>query len=354
MTYIRKSVSRREFIQRTASGAMGALFAPVISKVYGAHLSKTSALSRVVIVRDQNVLDAESFQDSSINQEVVQLMMDVGIKSLTGIDIVGNAWKSLFPNLTQKTVIGIKVNSLSWLMYTHPKVTNAVVAGLTSMKVEDDLFPINNIIIWDRKDSHLKRGGYIINRDKEGVRCFGTNDDYTSEKYEIEVGKKPQGISKILTEQCDYLINLSVLKNHGLAGVTLSLKNHYGTCEKPWDLHDKYCDPAISVLNSLSVIRQKQVISICDAVFGSTIDADKPPTVMPKSLIFSKDPVAMDVTGAKMLESYGAKTTSLDNMAKHIATSAKPPYNLGTCDPNNIESITIENPSSKEDSGNKK
>ena len=342
-----KQFSRRTFIQRTATGAIGALFAPILNKAYGAYTSDAPVLSRVVVVRDQNALDKESFEDSSINQKVVQVMMDDGIKSLTGIDTVGEAWKSLFPNLTQKTVIGIKVNSLYWLMYTHPKVTNAVVTGLTSMIVEGNPFPENNIIIWDRKDSHLKRGSYVINTGNTGVRCFGTNNDYTDEKFELVKGKKPQGISRIIAEQCDYLINLSVLKSHGLAGVTLSLKNHFGTCDNPWDLHDNCCDPAISVINSIPVIRQKQVVSICDAIFGSTIDADKPPTVMPRSLIFSKDPVAMDMTGAKMLESYGAKTTSVDGLARHIITSSQPPYNLGTCNPDRINTITIENPSRK-------
>jgi uncharacterized protein (DUF362 family) len=323
------------------------MFAPIISNTYDARSSKISALSRVVVVRDRNALDGKSFEDASINQDTVQIMMNAGIKSLTRIEDTGEAWKSLFPSITQKTIIGIKVNSVYWLMYTHPKVTNTVVTGLLSMIVEGNLFPPNNIIIWDRKDSHLKKAGYGINTNRTGVRCFGTNKNYTPEKYEILKGKEPQGISTILAEQCDYLINLSVLKAHLIAGVTLSLKNHYGTCELPWEFHDNYCDPAISILNSLPVIRQKQVISICDGVFGATIDAVSAPNVMPKSLIFSKDPVALDFTGVKILESYGAKTTSLDGIAKHIATSAKSPYNLGICDPRKIESITIENPSSR-------
>ena len=64
----------------------------------------------------------------------------------------------------------------------------------------------------------------------------------------------------------DYMINLSVLKNHGTAGVTLSMKNHYGTCDDPGSIHGGYCDPYIPALNNLSPIRDKQVLNICDAI----------------------------------------------------------------------------------------
>jgi uncharacterized protein (DUF362 family) len=337
MNHSKQEPSRREFIRRTGSVAMGAFFVPA---------SDALVRSRVVVVRDQNALDADSFRDSAINPSVVQTMMDAGMKRLVDIDDIGEAWKSLFPGISKKTIIGIKVNSLYWLMPTHPRVTESVVAGLTTMMVGGEPFPLNNIIIWDREDSHLQRGGYVINRGSTGVRCFGTNNEYTNTKYELEAGKRPQGISRILTEQCDYLINLSVLKSHGLAGVTLSLKNHYGTFESPWDSHENCCDPAISNLNAVPVIRQKQVISICDALFGSTIDADQPPTVKPKSLMFSEDPVALDYTGTKLLESYGAKNADLNGKAKHVVTSAASPLNLGVCDPDRIESIVIKDPSS--------
>ncbi len=345
-----RSPSRRDFIRTTAAGLAGTLVAPLVARSAEAQARETSARSRVVVVHDQRALDADTFEDRSINPDVAQAMMDSGIRHLTGINDVGEAWKSLFPRLTPSTTIGIKINALFWLMVTHPKVIAAVVRGLTRMTVAGRAFPANNIIIWDRKDSHLTRAGFSINRGPTGARCFGTNDGYTSEKYRIEGGRNPQGISRILTEQCDYLINLSVLKNHGLAGVTLSLKNHYGTCELPWEIHDNYCSPAISILNALPVVRQKQVVSICDAIFGSTIDADRPPTVKPRSLILSKDPVALDATGARLLATFGAATTALDGMARHIAVSAAPPYNLGICDPARIELISVENPSSSEKS----
>ncbi len=347
MPHAPEPASRREFLRTTATGVVGALLVPELVGADDALPSAASAPSRVVVVQDRNVLDATAIRDSSINREVIQLMMDAGIRGLTGIRDVGQAWSSLFPALTQTTVIGIKVNSLYWLNFTHPRVTRAVVDGLTSMTVEGKPFPANNIVVWDRKDSHLERNGYAINRGETGVRCFGTNDGYTADKVAVVDGKPPQGISRILAEQCDYLINLSVLKNHGLAGVTLSLKNHYGTVEVPSDLHTPYCDPAISVINALPLIRRKQVVSICDAVFGSTVDADKPPTVRPRSLIFSRDPVALDATGARMLASHGAGTTGLDGLARHIATSGQPPYELGTFDFRRIESITISDPSSR-------
>jgi hypothetical protein len=73
---------------------------------------------------------------------------------------------------------------------------------------------------------------------------------------------------------------------------------------------------------------------------------DNSPQVSPKSIIFSRDPVALDYTGAKMLEANGCKTARITGSAGHITVASQPPYSLGTCDPNQIEMVNVENPSS--------
>jgi uncharacterized protein (DUF362 family) len=47
-------------------------------------------------------------------------------------------------------------------------------------------------------------------------------------------------LSKILTRMCTYLVNVPVLKDHGKVGITLSLKNHYGTIDNPMDCHPNH------------------------------------------------------------------------------------------------------------------
>jgi hypothetical protein len=120
------------------------------------------------------------------------------------------------------------------------------------------------------------------------------------------------------------------------------LKNHYGTCRYPDNLHAGFCDPYIPALNALSPIRDKQVLCICDALFGIVSRGPTgPPQIVPKSLIFSTNPVAHDSVGRQMLLDAGCPTTS---MASYISTASQSPYNLGVSDLNQIELISMENP----------
>ncbi|MFC1654646.1 DUF362 domain-containing protein, partial [Myxococcota bacterium] len=59
----------------------------------------------------------------------------------------------------------------------------------------------------------------------------GYNDEF------LEFTTGAVKLSKILTDRIDHLINLPVLKNHTMAGVTLSLKNHFGSTTRPDSLH---------------------------------------------------------------------------------------------------------------------
>jgi len=67
------------------------------------------------------------------------------------------------------------------------------------------------------------------------------------------------------------------------------------------------------------------------------------PQATTKSLIFSTDPVAHDYTGLQMLKDFGCSTIYKSD---HIYTAADQ-YNLGTYDPNNIDLISVENPSTQ-------
>jgi uncharacterized protein (DUF362 family) len=335
--------SRREFIRRTASGAIG------LAAVAGFKRSEAAgtavdpiALSRVVVVRD----DA-SLAGSVMQQSVIQTMMDEGIKRLTDVADVGDAWKSLFPGITAGSVIGVKINCLFSRMSTHPPVTAAVVDGLKRMTLDGSPFPENNIVVWDWQSGQLTAAGYKINKGTTGVRCMSTSSYYSNETFQVD--RSPaQKLSKFITQECLYLVNVSVLKNHFMSGVSLSMKNHYGSVSNP-DLlqHDGGGIGSIPSINALAPIRSKQVVVICDAIFGVISGGpDNSPQVSPKSILLSRDPVAMDATGAKMLESNGCKSAKLTGSASHITVASKPPYSLGTCDPNEIETINIENPSS--------
>ncbi len=336
---VMKKYTRRKFLNNTAKGTVGFLTPVLLKKSFADNSGKLLDNSRVIIVNDDTVLSG-----NTINQSVVQVMVDSAIKSLTDLPNVNDAWKSLLPGITQNSVVSIKINCVNSTLSNHSEVTNSIINGLTSMQVDGSSFPENNIIIWDRTNIDLTDAGYSINTGTTGVRCFGTNASgvgYNNTQYNLNGSN--QRLSSILTDMSDYMINLSVLKNHWRAGVTLSMKNHYGTCHNPGNMHNTDCDPYIPELNNLSPIRNKQVINICDAIYGIVSGGPSGfPQITPKSLIFSIDPVACDYICSEILQTNGCNTLY---KATHIATAAGAPYNLGTNDPAKIDLITINNPS---------
>ena len=333
-----KKYSRRDFIEKTAKAGAGVVLYPFMSSGHAKEASAFLDKSRVVVVKEESAVGSDL---QTINSDAVLVMVDAGIRSLTGVDDVGEAWKSLFPGLSQSKRISIKVNCINRFCSSHPEVAGAIVQGLTRMQVEGSAFPEDHIIIWDRSNWELRNAGYVINESGAGVKCYGTDGRYTGD---YDVAEKYQKLSQILTEDCDYMINLSVLKNHGDAGVTLGMKNHYGTCSSPGSLHGGYCDPYIPALNALTPIKEKQVINICDALFGVVSGGPGGfPQADPRSMIFSTDPVAHDRVGTQMLKDNGTSDYSIYR-ASHVQTASTAPYNLGNYDQNLIEKVTIENP----------
>ena len=131
------SLERRDFLKILSLTGVGSL---ITSKSAVASILAPAAASKVVVVTDTNAVNKTA---KTVNAEVVRTMVDEGIKSYTGLDNVGEAWKSIFPGVTQNSIIGLKVNTLFGTRNTgtHPQVTNAVADGLTQMDFGGTLFP---------------------------------------------------------------------------------------------------------------------------------------------------------------------------------------------------------------------
>ena len=77
-------------------------------------------------------------------------------------------------------------------------------------------------------------------------------------------------VSNTLAQTCDAVINLPVLKDHGIVGVTMALKNLFGAIHNPNKYHIDAGDPYVADVNMLPPIRQKVRLTICDAITPST------------------------------------------------------------------------------------
>ena len=340
-----KRVSRRDFLKLVGAGALGLIARPrlagALDKLDKGILDSSFA-SDVV-----QCYDANATNGSSINQPIVQVMMDESIKALTGLTEVGESWKSVFAGISETSIIGIKVNCINSSLPTHPAVATAIVNGLALMDFGGNLFPKNNVIIWDRSNSELTSSGYTLytGSDPATVRCFGTNQSgvgYDS-GVTFNVYGSTQNPSKILSQLCDYIIDAAVLKSHSQGVVTLSMKNHYGSVNSPGSLqHSSGCSSAVPSLNQQirDVITPNNIqkLFIIDGLFG--LYSGGPggsPNFNPKYIIMSRDPVACDKQGQNVINTERALHSLSPLNAAQITNAAAEPYNLGSLDINLIE-----------------
>src|SRR5512136_1209754 len=101
-----KSVSRRDFLKLVGVGALGLIARPRLAVA----LDKISRSLDGSFASDVvQCYDANATTGSTINQPVVQVMIDESIKALTGQTDVGEAWKSVFPGVSDSSIVGIKV-----------------------------------------------------------------------------------------------------------------------------------------------------------------------------------------------------------------------------------------------------
>ncbi len=344
-----KNISRREFLKYLGAGALGVIARPKIPL----STQKSNFRSSDVV----QCFDENATTGSTINESVVQIMMDESIKTITGMSDVGEAWKSIFPGITENSVISIKINCINSAVPTHPHFVNTITNGLTQMEFNSVNYQRNNVILWDRTDGELYSSGYTIydGSDPDTVRCFGTNHagvGYDS-TCSLDVPGGPTNPSRILSQMSDYLINVAVLKNHNQAQVTLAMKNHYGSAQ-PVPSHTGYVNPGIPALNQQirDVITPNDIqkIFIIDALYGSILAGPGgSPNCNPKKIIMSFDTVACDYQGWNLIneERVARGWSPIAWPIYHIQTAAQPPYNLGTTDVNLIE---INNPTSIEES----
>ncbi len=328
-----RNLNRRDFMKIVSVAGIGSLIYPsrLIAEVTG------SDKSRVVIVEDRGAVT-----DDGIDSAVLRIMADEAIRATTGIGDTGEAWKSVFAGINAFSRIALKVNAFHRLLPTRPEYTAAVTDSIAAMKFNGNYYNPNNMIVFDKTNSDLTDSKYTINESATGVRCFGSSNlesPYDSTNYSIN--GESQNVSRIITDYCDYLVNLAVLKSHSIAGVSLCMKNHYGSCSNPGQMHGNACNPFIPELNSIAPIKNKHSLAIIDALYGTV--SDNPilgPEITPKKIIMGTDIVAVDFIGRKTLEEYGCKTTGT---AAYIDTAASV-YQLGAADMDKIELITITDP----------
>jgi len=328
--------TRRSFLKGSVTLG-GALLATEVQSWLASHKAFGAAPSpsRLVISRDPNLRSTPTSLDSS------RLLncLDRAIQALYDCDSPLEAWKKV---VRPEEVVGLKVNCLAGRgNATRPELVNAVCERLQQAGIKE-------IVIWDRLNSDLESARFKIVERGSGIRCFG-NDRLGFEDELATFGSVGSLLSRILTQVCDAVINLPVLKDHGIAGVTIALKSMFGAIHNPNKYHMNVCNPYVADVFMLPPIRQKVRLHICDA---TTAQYEGGPSFMPhwtwpfNSLIVGHDPVALDHTGWQIIEKKRAEVgmKSLRDMKRepvYIATAADPQHGLGTNDPRKIMVVEV-------------
>jgi hypothetical protein len=238
------------------------------------------AQSVVSIVQHDGVWNGDQIQE-----HVVLQMLDAALTQLTGLDDARMAWSALFDPGEK---IGIKVNTISRYA-TTPTVAYAV-----ARRLQDAGIPAEQIILFDRTDWELAERGFTLNADGPGVRCRGA----VAWEGSAQIAGSTQRIHDVMLS-CNALINIPPLKEHGISGFTSAMKNHYGTIERPSQLHGGHCDPYIPELNALPVIRDKTRLIVGDWIRTCPYDWNR--MTKENMIAMSFDPLAHDHTARQIL-----------------------------------------------------
>jgi hypothetical protein len=308
-----------------------------------------------------------------VDQEAVDEMIGDGLRVLTGQESLLAAWEVLFHRVNESGYqpgekIAIKVNlnnvrdcseNTNAIDALHHPI-NGLLRTLREVGVPDEdiwlydatgsgrLFPdwIRTPIIRQHPNIVFLGRGQC-----DGVQpvSYSTRDATLKIVFNDPDGNLSDRWLPDLLGEASYLINIPILKHHGIHPVSLGFKNHFGSLNNIMrggadNLHEyinpkgPYYRPEYSPfvdINKNVHIRRKTILVIGDAIYGSRNGATQTPVPWktfnkkaPNSLIMGIDPVAVDCV---MLDLVNAEKNMGMNGAYDYLYCAQD-AGLGTCE----------------------
>jgi len=308
---------------------------------------------RVVHIRDA---DATSWSGSgwygdAVDQSVVDSMVQTGLQELTSKSSWADIWNDLFSQVEpsgyqsgQKIAIKVNFNNSGngGCSGTYdqidalPQPVKALIAGLVAAGVD-----ANDIWIYD---ATKEEGRIIPDRFRTPIlssyptvqfygkgECSGVNSVSHGghSSLTVEFSDPDDNLSdRLLADvlyNATYLINMPILKRHGIHPVSLGFKNHFGSINNiirggndnlhhyispSHELYSPTYSPLVDIFQNTN-IRDKTILTVGDALYGAFSATAAPPTSWatfgdaPNSLLFSKDPVAIDCVMIDFLVAEG-------------------------------------------------
>ena len=260
---------------------------------------------------------------NSIDQSVVDEMVDRGVMDLSGASSVTDAWRAILPNYQPGQGIAIKVSFNNCFTCGNPgtaidgviEPVNAVVRGLLQIGVlESDIWIYDAIrALPDRFVNRcLYKNVQFFDNGCHNPAGWKSKDPNAFVAFNVPTGTpspSPIKVADVLIN-ASYLINVPIMKMHiEEIGVSLAFKNHFGSITNPSDLHDYIRSDSTIYRADYSAlvdlfrnphILGKTILTIGDGLFSSKRYNQSPSfwtsfnNHVPNSLFFSTDSVAID------------------------------------------------------------
>jgi hypothetical protein len=285
------NITRRDLLKTSVTAAGGLMLSSVMSKAWAT--APQSDSSTVVLIRNQNL-----FAGDTPDAAVCRQMLDEALCKLTGKENADQAWKSI---ITANDTVGVKTNS--WNRFPTPAVMEEIL-----------------------KEKVLAAGVKAEN--------FSIND---------------RGVlNDPVFRRATALINIRPMRTHAWSGVGTLIKNYIMFSPKPSSYHDDSC-AGLAALYDLPEVKGKTRLHIL-VMFTPQFHHTAPTqfseefTWKYNGLLLGFDPVAVDATGLKIIESkrneHFGEHRPLNPPAKHIL-AADTQYHLGNADPSKIHLIKL-------------
>jgi hypothetical protein len=320
-------------------------------------------LERTVIrVHDTRVTDYDysdpvaSPSHSRIDGDVLAAMLAAGVVGLTGAPDARTGWAGLLGDYSCDDRVVIKVNFNSRSGADEGKLNNSAAMVLAVMDALVDLgICPGHISVLDASRGEIANvvdplrvaypdGNYLfypdVPRSESEVLTFPSLiDGETGAPLEIRV---PAPVV-----EAQHLIDLHLFKGH-FGGVTGALKNMFGLARDVWNtVHGSRdgwprWDSGVQCaeLAAHPVLRDRQRLSISEALFGTHNGADRVPdpyvetrlwgSDSPSSLVLSTNPVCHDSVLLSLIRAEREAAGEDNGQADHwLASAAAEPYSLG-------------------------
>ncbi len=287
----KKVITRRDFIRVGSCLTMGSLMGlPLIGPVS----AKKSAKSRVVLVRDENVIGSRG----KLHQEILQEMLDEAVTILLDTADPVLAWKKL---VTPSDIVGIKTNVWHHLPTPEP-LEAAIQKRLLGAGVKKE----------------------NISADDRGV------------------------LENSVFEQSTVLINVRPMRTHHWSGLGTLIKNYITFVPHPWKYHGNSCETlgAIWQLPHVAGKTRLNILVMLTPLFhGVGPHHFSSSYSWPYSgLIVSRDPVAADATGARVIQAkrntFFGRANPITPPPLHIAAAGNR-FGLGNIQAEKIQLIKL-------------